>query len=99
MQFPVYLHVSISPLSSAKVFDLTILEVWEPGHLHSLPQFGRDSYFTDETVYFPVPLMLVIGTIMTSLALTSLRYSSSDEVIVNKILKIMLRVVIILQDG
>lgn len=99
MQFPVHLHVSISPLSSAKVFDLMILEVREPGHLHSLPQFGRDSYFTDETVYLPVPLMLVIGTIMTSLALTSLRYSSSDEVIVNKILKIMLRVVIILQDG
>jgi len=35
--------------------------------------------YTYDSVYLLVPLMFVIGTIMTSLALTSLWYSSLDE--------------------
>lgn len=71
MQFPVHLHGSVSPLSPVKVFDLMLVEVWEPGHLHSLPSLERIHIYPDDSVCLPAPLMFVVGTIMTIFALTS----------------------------
>lgn len=48
------------------------------------PPVWKGFTFIVMTVYLPVPLMFVIATIMTSLALTSLWYGSSDENIVIK---------------
>lgn len=83
VQFPVHLHVSVYPLPCESLC-LNACRVMEACKSTFPSPVWKGFAFTLMTVYLPVPLMFVIGTIMTDLALASLQYSSSEENILIK---------------